>query len=161
MLTDEEVAQIQTQYKELGLTQDDLKGILVQAYNAVLRAVKSDGVVTAEEEVELGKLQQFLMIPESEIAKSKKELARLHLITEIQNDNPPSVSVPNVILQKSETAYWSEPASILKERVVKRRYEAALKGLVFASQRVCPTELALIGGTSLVIQQSFPLVPAS
>jgi hypothetical protein len=88
VLTDEEVAQIQTRYKELGLTQDDLKGIRVQAYNAALRAVKSDGVVTAEEEAELGKLQRFLMIPESEIAKSKRELARLRLLTEIQNGKP-------------------------------------------------------------------------
>lgn len=109
VLTDEEIAQIQARYKELGLTQDDLKGIRVQAYNAALRAVKNDGIVTAEEEAELGKLQQFLKTPESEIAKSKKELARLRLLTEIQNGNPPSVSVPNVILQKSETAYWSEP----------------------------------------------------
>lgn len=130
-LTDDEIKEIQARYKELELNQNDLKGIRAQAYNAALRAAKSDGVVTAEEEAELGKLQQFLMIPESEIAKSKKELARLRLLTEIQNGNPPSTSVPNVILQKSETAYWSEPASILEERVVKRRYEGGSQGFSF------------------------------
>jgi hypothetical protein len=71
-LTDDEIKEIQARYKELELTQDDLKGIRAQAYNAALRAAKSDGVFTAEEEAELGKLQQFLMIPESEVAKSKK-----------------------------------------------------------------------------------------
>ncbi len=131
VLTDEEIAQIQARYKELGLTQDNLKGIRVQAYNAALQAVKNDGIVTAEEEAELGKLQLFLNIPESEIAKSKKELARLRLLTEIQNGNPPSVSVPNVILQKNETAYWSEPARILEERVVKQRYEGGSQGFSF------------------------------
>lgn len=130
-LTDDEINQIQARYKELELTQDDLKRIRAQAYNAALRAAKSDGVVTAEEGAELAKLQQFLMIPESEIAKSKKELARLRLLTEIQNGNPPSISVPNVILQKSEIAYWSEPASILEERVVKRRYEGGSHGISF------------------------------
>lgn len=163
VLTDEEVAQIQTRYKELGLTQDDLKGIRVQAYNAALRAVKSDGVVTAEEEAELGKLQQFLMIPESEIAKSKKELARLRLLTEIQNGNPPSVSVPNVILQKSETAYWSEPASILEERVVNRRYEGGSQGFSFriakgVSYRVGSHRGHLVSDTAVIPVSSGELI---
>jgi hypothetical protein len=130
-LTDDEIKEIQIRYKELELTQDDLQGVRVQAYNAALRTAKADGVVTAEEEAELAELQQFLMIPESEIAKSKKELARLRLLTEIQNDNPPSVTVPNVILQKAELAYWSEPASILEERVVRRRYEGGSQGVSF------------------------------
>ncbi len=130
-LTDDEIKEIQSRYKELELTQDDLKGIRAQAYNAALRAAKADGVVTAEEEAELTKLQQFLMIPESEIAKSKKELARLRLLTEIQNGNPPTVRVSNVILQKTEVAHWSEPASILEERVVRRRYEGGSQGLSF------------------------------
>ena len=91
-LTDDEIKEIQERYKELELTQDDLKGVRAQAYNAALRAAKADGVVTAEEEAELAKLQQFLMIPESEIAKSKKELARLRLLTEIQNGNPPTTN---------------------------------------------------------------------
>ena len=130
-LTDDEIKELQVRYKELELTRDDLKSIRAQAYNAALRAAKSDGVVTAEEEAELGELQQFLMIPDSEIAKSKKELARLRLLTEIQNGNPPTVSTPNVILQKSEMAYWSEPASILEERVVKRRYEGGSHGFSF------------------------------
>src|SRR5437879_5993422 len=97
-LTDDEIKQIQARYKELELTPADLKGIRAQAYNAALRAAKSDGVVTAEEEAELAKLQEFLMIPGSEISKSKKELARLRLLTEIKNGNPPSISVPDVIL---------------------------------------------------------------
>lgn len=130
-LADDEIKEIQARYKELDLTQEDLKSIRAQAYNAALRAAKSDGIVTADEEAELGKLQNFLMIPESEIATSKKELARLRLLTEIQNGNPPTISVFNVILQKSETAYWSEPASLIEERVVKRRYEGGSQGFSF------------------------------
>lgn len=130
-LSDDEMYDMQAWYKELGLTQDDLKSVRVQAYNAALRAAKADGVVTAEEEAELAKLQKFLMIPESEIAKSKKELIRLRLITEIKNGNPPIFSVPNVVLQKEELAYWMEPASILEERVVSRHYEGGSQGFSF------------------------------
>jgi hypothetical protein len=130
-LTDDEIKEIQSRYKELGLTQDDLKGVRAQAYNAALRAAKSDGAVTAEEATELRKLQHFLMIPESEIARSTKELARLRLLTEIQKGNPPTVRVSNVILKKDEVAHWSEPGSIIEERVVGRRYEGGSHGFSF------------------------------
>jgi len=130
-LTDDEIQQIQKRYQELGLTQDDLKGVRAQAYEAALGAAKSDGVLTAEEAAKLAKLERILMIPESEIAKAKKELTRLQLLTDIQNGNPPTVAVPNVILQKGEVAYWSEPASLLEERVVRRRYEGGSQGFSF------------------------------
>ncbi len=166
VLTDDEIAQIQSRRKELGLTHDDLKGIRVQAYNAALRAAKSDGVVTAEEETELLKLQKFLMIPESEIVKSKKELARLRLLTEIQNGNPPSISVPNVVLQKSERAYWSEPASILEERVVSRRYEGGSQGVSFRiakglSYRVGAHRGRIVTDTAIVPVSSGELIITS
>lgn len=134
-LTDDEIKEIQIRYTELELTQEDLKGVRAKAYNAALRAAKADGSVTAEEEAELAKLQQLLMIPDSEIAKPKKELARLRLLTEIQNGNPPTIAVSNVIFQKAELAYWSEPASILEERVVKRRYEGDSQGFSFRIAR--------------------------
>jgi uncharacterized membrane protein YebE (DUF533 family) len=37
-LTDAEIREIQAQYKELGLSQDDMKGVRVKAYNAPLLA---------------------------------------------------------------------------------------------------------------------------
>lgn len=161
--TDDEIKQIQDRYKELELTQDDLKGIRAQAYNTALRAAKSDGVVTAEEEAELAKLQQFLMIPDSEITRSKKELARLRLLTEIQNGNPPSIPVPNVIFQKNERAYWSEPASILEERVVKRRYQGSSHGFSFriakgVSYRVGSHRGHIVTDTAVVAVSSGELI---
>jgi len=130
-LTDSEIKQIQTRKSELELTDDDLKSVRVQAYNAALHAARSDGKVTVEEEAELDKLQSTLKISDVEITKSKQELARLRLLTEIQNGNMPTVSVQNVILQKSETAHWAEPGNILEERVVSRRYEGGSQGLSF------------------------------
>ncbi len=131
VLTDLEINQIQSKFKELELTQEDLKGFRATAYNAALRTAKSDGKITAEEEVELNKIQKLLKIPDTEIVKSKKELARLRLITEIQNGNIPTISVQNVVLQKKETAYWSEKGSLLENRVVKRRYEGGSQGISF------------------------------
>jgi hypothetical protein len=165
-LTDDEIKEIQVRYKELELTQDDLKGIRVRAYSAALNAAKSDGMVTAEEEAELGKLQQFLMIPETEIENSKKELAKLRLLTEIQNGNPPSISVRNIILQKSELAYWSEPASLFEERVVNRRYEGGSQSVSFriakgVSYRIGAQRGHIVADTAIVPVSSGELVVTS
>lgn len=130
-LTDEEIKHLQSRCKELELTNDDLRDIRVQAYNAAFRAAKSDGKITSDEEAELNKLQKFLKIPDTEISKSKRELARLRVLTEVQNGNLPTAFVPNLILQKGEIAYWSEPGNILEERVVRRRYEGGSQSVSF------------------------------
>lgn len=130
-LVDEGIKEVEAKYKELALTQNDLRWVRIRVYKAAFCSAKTDGMITAKEEVELENLQRFLMIPESKIAKSKRELARLRLITEIQTGNPPVIAVPNVVLQKAELAYWSEPASILEDRVVARRYEGGSHGFSF------------------------------
>jgi hypothetical protein len=129
VLTDAEIAQISARQTELGLADEDLRKVRVQAYNAAFWAAKNDGVVTRQEEKELTKLQQFLKIPESEIAKTKKELARLRLINEIESGNLPSTSVTNLILQKGEIAHWCEAGDIMEERVVSRRYQGGSQGV--------------------------------
>lgn len=131
-LTDSEMNDLESRYHELELTQNDLKSIRVQAYGAALRAAESDGVVTADEESELAKLQRFLMIPDAEIAPSKRELAKLRFLSELKEGTPPpAISVQNVILQRGETAYWSEPGQVLEERVVNSHYEGGSQGVSF------------------------------
>jgi len=130
-LTEDEMKELHAQYKQLELTQDDLKKVRVQAYEAALHAAQADGKISAEEEAELQKLQHFFKIPDSDISGSKRTLARLRLLTEIQNGNPPTISVSNVVLQKGESAYWSERASLYEERVVSRRYEGGSRGMSF------------------------------
>jgi len=115
----------------LELTEDDLRKVRVQAYEAALRTAQADGQISAAEEAELHKLQRFFKIPDADISDSKRTLARLRLLTEIQNGNPPRISLSNVVLQKNESAFWSERASLFEERVVRRRYEGGSQGVSF------------------------------
>lgn len=128
-LTEQEIAQIDLGRGQLGLTDDDLKQIRVQAYSAALAAATSDGKVTADEESELIKLQAYFKIPDSEIDKPKQQLARFRLLAEIQEGNLPTTNVQNVIFQKGEQAHWSEAGDILEERVVGRRYVGGSSGV--------------------------------
>jgi hypothetical protein len=134
-LTDEEIAELQTRQAELGLTADQTRTIRVQAYKAALSVAASDGKVTAGEEAELHKLQTALAIADSDINASRQQLARMRLLTEIQLGNLPGILVPNLLLQKTEIAHWSEPGSILEERVVGRRYVGGSQGVSFRIAR--------------------------
>lgn len=53
----------------------------------------------------------------------------MRLLSEIKEGNLPTVAVKNVVLQKNETPYWLEPASLYEERVVRRRYEGGSHGV--------------------------------
>jgi hypothetical protein len=131
VLTEQEVRELQRDYGSLDLTIDDISKMRVQAYLRLLDRVAADGVVTADEEAELQKLESFLKIRASDIATPKARLHRLRLVSEIQMGNPPRVVAPNVILQKGEVPHWSENASLMEERVVARRYVGGSSGLSF------------------------------
>lgn len=128
-LSDDEISQIQQSYRELGLTDEDMKVVRIEAYTAAVRAVRADGVVTEDELGELQKLQTFLKIPDSAVAGTKADLLKLRLIAEIESGNCPSVSVQNLILRKGEKAFWVEEAELLEEKVVARRYEGGSRGV--------------------------------
>ncbi len=51
-LTDDEMKALHSQYKQLDLTQDDIRTVRVQAYEAALRAARSDGQISVDEESE-------------------------------------------------------------------------------------------------------------
>lgn len=157
-LSEDEIRQIQARFEELGLSTDDLKGIRSKAYAVALRAASCDSIITVTEEEELAKLQAVLMIPDEEITKSKRLLARLRLLTEIQNGNPPIVSVPNLVLQKSECAYWSESGAIIEERVVRRRYQGGSQGFSF---RIAKGVSYRVGGHRGSIVTDTAAVPVS
>lgn len=130
-LTDEEMDELTRQYKEFGLTDEDLKKVRVTTFIKAYNSTKADGQITDEEYEDLKGIQRFLKIPDEEIEGTKKELRKLRLISEIQRGNLPTLTAPNVILQKAEVAHWKEPASLIEERVISRRYEGGSQGFSF------------------------------
>lgn len=130
-LTDEEMNELTHQYKEFGLTDEDLKKVRVTTYIKAYNSTKADGQITDEEYEDLKGIQRFLKIPDDEIAGTKKELRKLRLISEIERGNLPTIAAPDLILQKAEVAHWKEPASLIEERVISRRYEGGSQGFSF------------------------------
>lgn len=128
-LTKEEIDELDKKRNEFGLTEKEIQGIRVDMYTAAYSTIKEDKQVTREEEQELGEIQKYLGIADEEIQSSKKELARLRLLNEIQQGNIPTVSVTNLVMHKDEKAFWIEPAILAEEKVINRRYVGGSHGV--------------------------------
>ncbi len=130
-LTKSEIDELETKKTEFGLTEQDVKGMRAEIFDIAFSVVKDDKQVTEEEEKELKEIQKYLGLADDEIKTSKKELSRLRLLNEIQKGNLPIVPATNLVMQKGEAAYWAEPAILVEEKVVRRRYEGGSQGVSF------------------------------
>lgn len=128
-LSSSEISTLSAARSNLGITDDDVWGMRVQAFDAAFQACKGSGSLTEEQERDLKGIQTYLKIADEDIDKERKEIARLRLIFEISAGHLPTVEVHNVVLHKGETPHWSEPASLLEERVISRRYEGGSQGI--------------------------------
>jgi hypothetical protein len=129
VLTPGEILSLNERRIELGLTPNDVHAMRATAYRRAYQAAASDRRITAEEAVELQNIRGYLGLSESEVAFTHRDFHRLRLLAEIQAGNLPATSTPGLLLQKREQAHWSEPAQLIEERVVRRRYEGGSSGV--------------------------------
>jgi hypothetical protein len=114
-LTPEEVEDLEAMREELHLTDRDLGEARAAAYAIAFHAATADQQVTDEEWSSLEDIQVFLGLKDGEIARNKKELWRLLILSELRRGNMPIVRVPGLLLKKGETPYWSEPVRSSEE----------------------------------------------
>ena len=162
-LTNDEIVTLNNKAITYGLTEDDISKIRIQAYNAAYSAIKRDGKITDEEENELNTIQKYLKITDDEVSGTKRELAKFRLLNEIQNGNLPTATIPNLILQKGEIAHWKEYASILENKIIRRRYEGGSRGVSIRiakglSYRVGAHRGQIVSDTALIPVSSGELV---
>ena len=134
-LTKEEIDNLDKKKTEFGLTDDDVKGVKTEIFATAFSVAKDDKQVTEDEEKELKEIKKYLGLADDEIQTSKKELALLRLLDEIQKGNLPTVPVTNLVTQKGEKAYWAKPAILAEEKVIRRRYEGGSWGVSFRVMR--------------------------
>jgi hypothetical protein len=155
-ITPEEIAQLDALKQDLGLTDGEVRSLRAQAYTAAFAAAKADADVTSEEEQELRHIQAYLKLQDQEIPATKRELARLRLLSEIKRGNMPAISQPsNIILQKDERAYWVEPSALMEEKVIRRTYQGGSHGVSFrvmkgVSYRVGSSRGHIVSETGMV-----------
>ncbi len=111
-LTKEEIDTLEKRREELGLSLNVLNHIRSNAYYAAFQSIRENAVVTEDEWDELQQIQDYLGLEDGDIAKTKKELYRLRILSEIRNGNMPILESPDVFLHEGEMAYWSEPVTL-------------------------------------------------
>jgi hypothetical protein len=166
-LTKDETDELDKKKGELGLTDEDVRGMKAEVFAVAFSATKSDAQVTKEEEKELLDIQKYLGIADSEIEPTKKELARFRLLNEIQQGNMPTIpAVTNLITQKGEKIYWSEPCTLAEEKVIRRSYQGGSSGMSFrimkgVSYRVGSSRGHLVSETGVVAVSEGDLILTS
>ena len=157
-LTKEEIDSLDKKKSEFCLTDEDVKNMRMEIFTTAFEVAKDDKQITEAEEKELKKIQEYLGLADDEIYLTKKELARLRLINEIQKGNLPTVSVANVVMQKGEIAYWSEPAMLIEEKVIRRFYQGGSQSVSF---RIMKGVSYRVGGHRGQIVSETGLLPVS
>lgn len=166
VLTADEIQRLDRRARDLGLSREEIGAFRVGAYLTAFNAAKGDGTITAQEEEELSRIKAYLGVQPGEVSASDRELARFRLLREIQEGHMPATTVPGLITQKGESAYWAEPASILEERVVRREYVGGSHGVSFrimkgVSYRVGAQRGQFVSTTGVVPVSSGQLVVTS
>lgn len=96
---------------------DDKTKLRREIYNEAAGTAKARGKLTATEAAELAKIQKFLALRDDQIDRTKRDLNRLRLLTEIRQGNLPTVpaSHPSLrgALEAGEVAHYTVQVELL------------------------------------------------
>jgi len=115
-LTDEKRAELEVLREQLDADPgDDKTQLRRDVYNVAVGAVKAGGKLTPKEEAELAKIQEFLSLKDDQVDKTRMDLRRLRIVTEINKGNLPVVSpehtaLKGLTLDPGETAHYTVSA---------------------------------------------------
>ena len=161
-LTLEEVSHLDALESSLGLKPEDYAPARVQAYLRAVAVAKADGSITQDELADLRRLQSFLGLGDAQIESTQLELARLRLVTEIQEGHLPMLGPVNgLILQRAECAHWQEPANLLEERVLRRTYQGGSSGVSIRIMRGLSYRVGAQRGFSVAETGIVPVSPGN
>jgi hypothetical protein len=120
-LTKERMAELEKARQELETDSLDQDRTVQrrEIFNTAVEAVKSTGRLTATQEVELKKIQDYLKLRDEDIDKTRMNLRRLKTVDEIQRGKLPEVSANNAALRglkmnAGETAHFCVAAELLE-----------------------------------------------
>lgn len=113
-LTEAEIGELETKREELNLPTDVLSSVRMDLYLHALSSIHQDDAVTEEEWQEMEQIQDYLGLEDKDIAKTKRELYRSRIMSEIKRGNMPVVETKGVLLGANEVAYWQEPVTLFE-----------------------------------------------
>ncbi|MFZ2587058.1 MAG: hypothetical protein WAZ18_02875 [Alphaproteobacteria bacterium] len=101
----------------------------ILAYKTYFNVMRKNNQITHKDEAELNNLVQFFKLSPQDIASTRDEFEKLKFLGQLNSGNLPRINLLNVILQKSEIAFWQTPSIWKEERVVRRGYVGGSRGI--------------------------------
>lgn len=99
-LTDAKRAELEALKEQLDADPgEDRTQLRREVYNVAVGAVKAGGKLTPKEEAELARIQEFLALRDDQVDKTRMDLRRLRIVTEINKGNLPVVSAEHTALK--------------------------------------------------------------
>lgn len=112
VLDDDEIEELDQMRKQLGLKDDDVRGMRLKAFQKAVEVVKSDGLFTPKEERDLEKIKGYLGVGETDVVKNRHTLAKMRVLYEIHRGNLPIDEVPGLGLDPGEHCHISVAATL-------------------------------------------------
>lgn len=135
LLTDSEWERLNELQAELGLTEDDIQRLRGAIYQAAVAVVTADKLLTPEEEAMLDRLVAHFGIDEATVQRSRPDLVHYRFLYDLEEGYLPEIEVYGLVPLAGEKVHWQEPAELLEERVVDRRYQGGSSGFSFRIAR--------------------------
>lgn len=127
----EEVAALAKEF-EIEDAGDDKTQLRREIYNEAAGTAKARGKLTGAEAAELAKIQKFLALRDDQVDRTKRDLNRLRLLTEIRNGQLPTVpanhpSLRGIALEPGEVAHYTVQVDVLDRPTTMGRDGVAVK----------------------------------
>lgn len=97
---------------------DDKTQLRREIYNEAAGTAKARGKLTSQEAAELAKIQKFLALRDDQVDRTKRDLNRLRLLTEIRQGNLPTLpsshpSLRGIAMEPGEVAHYTVQVELL------------------------------------------------
>jgi hypothetical protein len=129
ILTEDELMAITERREELGLTTQFLRDNAKKLLEAATESVVHEGICKPESQQSLQWMAEHLGVQFEQFSELSKQVRRAVYKYRLRHEPLAPISVPNVVLEPGESAFWSQPASLYENKVVRRRYEGGSRGV--------------------------------
>ncbi|MFM9905293.1 MAG: hypothetical protein ACKVQJ_12065 [Pyrinomonadaceae bacterium] len=158
-VTDEELSQINKYFYDSELSTEEVQKALTDVFSQLVYQAVSDRRVSEVEFQSLEHIANRFSLSAEAHTRLSEQIQYFRLFSQIEaGEELPTITPPNVVLQKNEECYLSIPGALYEERVVRSSYQGGSSGV---SIRVMKGVSYRIGAHRGQIQSERAIVPVS
>ena len=152
-----EIATLRAEVSQHQLTADEVREIGMHVLHDVAQRIKQDGIVTDGEVTLMQQIVQLAQVPSNQLGDIMATLYVQRKMYEVSQGRLSPMQVAGVNLLASEQAYWSEPVTLIEERVVRREMVGRNQGVSIRIMRGVSYRVGGSRGQSMPVYGDVPV----